>query len=330
MAIHIGRREVLCTLASAAVAWPVGARAQQPGKLPLVGMLVPGTQTTHGQWFASLVQRLRELGWIEGRTVAFEYRWAEGRTDRAAEIAADFVRLKVDVIVTSATAPTFAAKQATSSIPIVFAGVADAVGSGIVTNLPQPSGNATGLTVVFTDLSGKRLELLREVLPNLRRLAILTNIDNPGAMLEVNAVRALVRSLGLELVTPDVRRPEDIASAFESLKDRVEAFYVIADPLITTNRIRINTLALRARMPTLHTNREFVEVGGLMSYGPNIMDLFRRAAEFVDKILRGAKPGDIPVEQPTKFDLVINLTTARALGLTVPPQLLSRADEVIE
>ena len=183
------------------------------------------------------------------------------------------------------------------------------------------SGNATGLTVVFTDLSGKRLELLREILPNLRRLAILTNIDNPGAMLEVNAVRALVRSLGLELVTPDVRRPEDIASAFESLKDRVEAFYVIADPFITTNRIRINTLALRARMPTLHTNREFVEVGGLMSYGPNIMDLFRRAAELVDKILRGAKPGDIPVEQPTKFDLVINLTTARALGLTVPPQL---------
>ena len=221
MAIHIGRREVLCTLASAAVAWPVGARAQQPGKLPLVGMLVPGTQTTHGQWFASLVQRLRELGWIEGRTVAFEYRWAEGRTDRAAEIAADFVAAQGRCHRHLGNRTNLRGKAGHIGIPIVFAGVADAVGSGIVTNLPQPSGNATGLTVVFTDLSGKRLELLREVLPDLRRLAILTNIGNPGAMLEVNAVRALVRSLGLELVTPDVRRPEDIASAFESLKDRV-------------------------------------------------------------------------------------------------------------
>jgi putative tryptophan/tyrosine transport system substrate-binding protein len=324
------RRAFITLLGGAAAAWPVSASGQRPRKLPTIGLLVPGTPSTHGQWFAAFVLRLRELGWIEGRTIAIEYRWASGSSERAAEIAAEFVQLKVNVIVTSATAPTFAAKQATSSIPIVFAGVADAVGSGIVTNLPRPSGNATGLSVVFTDLSGKRLELLREVLPNLRRLAILTNIDNPGAMLEVNAVRALVRSLGLELVTPDVRRPEDIASAFESLKDRVEAFYVIADPLITTNRIRINTLALRARMPTLHTNREFVEVGGLMSYGPNIMDLFRRAAELVDKILRGTKPGDIPVEQPTKFDLVINLTTAKALGLEVPATLLARADEVIE
>jgi putative ABC transport system substrate-binding protein len=324
------RREFIALLGGAAAAWPVSASGQRPRKLPTIGLLVPGTPSTHGQWFAAFVLRLRELGWIEGRTIAIEYRWASGSSERAAEIAAEFVQLKVNVIVTSATAPTFAAKQATSSIPIVFAGVADAVGSGIVTNLPRPSGNATGLSVVFTDLSGKRLELLREVLPNLRRLAILTNIDNPGAMLEVNAVRALVRSLGLELVTPDVRRPEDIASAFESLKDRVEAFYVIADPLITTNRIRINTLALRARMPTLHTNREFVEVGGLMSYGPNIMDLFRRAAELVDKILRGTKPGDIPVEQPTKFDLVINLTTAKALGLEVPATLLARANEVIE
>jgi putative tryptophan/tyrosine transport system substrate-binding protein len=323
------RREFI-TLLGGAAAWPVAARAQQRGKLPTIGLLVPGTPATHGQWFAALVQRLRELGWTEGRTVTIEYRWAAGSSERAAEIAAEFVRLKVDVIATSATAPTLAAKQATSSIAIVSAGVADAVGSGIVANLARPGGNVTGLSVLFTDLAGKRLELLREVFPGLRRLAILTNIDNSGAMLEVHEVQATARTLGLEAVTPEVRRSEDIASAFEAFKDRVDALYVISDPLVTTNRIRINTLALRARMPTIYGNREFVEVGGLMSYGPNITDLFRRAAEFVDKILRGAKPADIPVEQPAKFDLIINLTTAKALGLEIPPTLLARADEVIE
>jgi putative ABC transport system substrate-binding protein len=325
----VKRREFI-TLLGGAAAWPMAARAQQAGKLPTVGLLVPGTPSTHGQWFAALVQRLREFGWIEGRTVAIKYRWAEGRSERFAEIAAEFVRLKVDVIATSATGPTLAAKQATSSIPIVSAGVADAVGSGIVANLARPGGNVTGLSVLYTDLAGKRLELLREVLPGLHRLAILTNIDNSGAMLEVHEVQAMARTLGLETVIPDVRRPEDIARALEALKDRVEALYVIADPLVTTNRIRINTLALRARIPTIYSNREFVEVGGLMSYGPNIVDLFRRAADLVDKILRGAKPADLPVEQPTKFDLVINLTTAKALDLTVPPTLLARADEVIE
>jgi putative tryptophan/tyrosine transport system substrate-binding protein len=326
----VKRRDFITLLGGAGAAWPLAGRAQQPAKLPSIGFLVPGTPSTHGQWFAALVQRLRELGWIEGRTITIEYRWAAGSSERAAEIAAEFVRLKVDVIATSATGPTVAAKQATSSIPIVFAGVADAAGSGIVANLARPSGNLTGLSVLFTDLAGKRLELLREILPDLRRLAILTNIDNSGAMLEASEVAATARSLGLEVATPDVRRPEDVATAFESLRDRADAFYVISDPLINTNRIRINTLALRARMPTMYSIREYVEVGGLMSYGPTVADLFRRAAEFVDKILRGTKPGDIPVEQPTRFDLVINLTTAKALGLDIPPSLLARVDEVIE
>ena len=321
------RREFI-TLLGGMAAWPVAASAQQRGKT--VGLLVPGTPATHGQWFAALAQRLRELGWIDGRNITVEYRWAAGSSERFAEIAAEFVRLKVDVIATSATGPTLAAKQATPSIPVVFAGIADAVGSGVVANLARPGGNLTGLSVLFTDLAGKRLELLREILPNLRRLAILTNVGNPGAMLEVHEVEAMARTLGLETVMPDVRRPEDIAPALESLKDRLNAIYVISDPLITTNRIRINTFALRAGMPTMYSNREFVELGGLMSYGPNIADLFRRAGDLVDKILRGAKPADIPVEQPTKLDLVINLTTAKAIGLDVPPSLLARADEVIE
>jgi putative tryptophan/tyrosine transport system substrate-binding protein len=324
------RRAFISLLGGAAAAWPLAARAQQPAKVPTIGLLVPGTPSTHGQWFAALVRRLRELGWIEGGNITIEYRWAAGSSERFAEIAAEFLRLKVDVIATSATGPTLAMKQATSSIPIVFAGVGDAVGSGIVANLARPGGNVTGLSVLFTDLAGKRLELLREILPGLRRLAILTNIGNPSAMLEVHEVEATVRTLGLESVTPEVRRPEDIAPAVESLKDGVDALYVISDPVIITNRIRINTLALRARIPTMHSLREYVEVGGLISYGPNVSDMFRRAGELVDKILRGAKPAELAVQQPTKFELVINLTTAKALGLNIPPLVLVLADELIE
>jgi putative ABC transport system substrate-binding protein len=276
------------------------------------------------------VQRLRELGWIEGRTIAIEYRWAEGSRERAAEIAAEFVRLKVDVIVTSATVVVIAAKQATSVIPIVFAAAAGPVGTGLVASLARPGGNVTGLSLQFTDLAGKRLELLREVLPDLRRLAILANASSPATALEVAEVQAMARTFGLEVAAPEVRQTEDIAPAFEALKGRVEALYVVNDPLVDTNRVRINTLALAARLPTLHGDREHVAAGGLMSYGASFTDLFRRAGDLVDKILHGAKPADIPVEQPTKFDLVINLITAQALGLTIPPTLLARADEVIE
>ena len=324
------RREFITLLGGAAAAWPLAARAQQPAKLPTIGFLGASTPSAQSQWVAAFVQRLRELGWIEGRTVAIEYRWAEGRSERFAEIAAEFVRLKVDVIVTAGTAAVLAAKQATSVIPIVFAVAGDPVGSGLVASLARPGGNVTGLSIQATDLAGKRLELLREVVPGLRRLAIMANVGNPGAVLEMGEVQAAARTLGLEVATLEIRRAEDIAPAFEALKGRADALYVCADPLVITNRIRINTLALGARLPTMHGIREYVEAGGLMSYGPNFPDLFRRAADYVDKILRGAKPADIPVEQPTKFDLVINLTTAKALGLDVPPTLLARADEVIE
>jgi putative ABC transport system substrate-binding protein len=324
------KRRQFITLLGGAAAWPLAARAQQPAKLPTIGFLGAATPSATGPWTAPFLQRLRELGWIEGRNIAIEFRWAEGRAERFAEIAAEFVRLKVDIIVTHSTAPVIAAKQATSAIPIVFANAGDPVGAGIVANLARPGGNITGLSIQGTDTVGKRLDLLREVAPGIRRLAIMANIGNPAVLLEMSEAQAAARILGLEVVPLEVRRPDDIAQAFEALKDRAFALYVAPDPLMFTNRIRINTLALAARLPTMHGVREFVEAGGLMSYAANFPVLWRRAADFVDRILRGAKPADIPVEQPTKFDLVINLKTAKALGLDVPPMLLARADEVIE
>jgi putative tryptophan/tyrosine transport system substrate-binding protein len=324
------RREFITLLGSAAAAWPLAARAQQPGKLPIVGSLGSATPATQGQWAAAFVQRLRELGWIEGRTIAVEYRWAEGRDQRAAEIAAEFVQRKVDVIVTSGTSMVLAAKQATSVIPIVFTATGDPVSTGLITSLARPGGNITGLSNQLPDLVGKRLELLREVVPGLGRLALLANVGNPVIMLEIGHVQAAARTLGLEVIPLEIRRGEDIVPAFEALKGRAQALYVCGEPLVTTNRVRINTLALAARLPIMHSVREYVEAGGLMSYGPNFPDLWRRAADYVDKILHGAKPADIPVEQPIKFDLIINITTAKALGLEIPPTLLARADEVIE
>jgi putative tryptophan/tyrosine transport system substrate-binding protein len=323
------QRRYFITLIGGVATWPLAARARQGAKQPTIGFLGTTTPSDWSQLVAAFVRRLGELGWIEGRTIAVEYRWAEGRDERFTEIAAEFVRLKVDVIVTSGTA-LLAAKRATSVIPIVFAVANDPVGSGFVASLARPGGNITGLSLQSTDLAGKRLELLREVVPGLRRLAIMADTGNSGAVLEMAAVQTAARALDLEVATLEIRRAEDIAPAFETLKGRVNALYIETDALIFTHRIRINTLALAARLPTMHGVRAYVEAGGLMSYGPNYPDLFRRAADYVDKILRGAKPGDIPVEQPTKFDLVVNLTTAKALGLTVPPSLLARADEVIE
>jgi putative tryptophan/tyrosine transport system substrate-binding protein len=324
------RRQVLTLLGGAAAAWPLAARAQQPGKLRTIGFLGQSTRSAASEWVAALVQRLHELGWNEGRTVAIEYRWAEGREERFAQIAAEFVRLKVDIIVTSGTPQVLAAKQATSVIPIVFAAAGDPVASGLVASLARPGGNATGLSSLVADLAGKRLELLREVVPALRRLAIMGNVGNPLTVLELGEVQAAAGTLGLEVHTLEIRQAQDITPAFEALKGRADALYVCIDALVNANRIRINTSALGARLPTMHGSRDYVEAGGLMSYGPNYPDLFRRSADYVDKILHGAKPGDIPVEQPTKFDLVVNLTTARALGLDLPPTLLARADEVIE
>jgi len=326
----VRRRVFITLLGGGAATWPLAARAQHSAKPPTIGFLGAGTASAMSQWTAAFVQRLRELGWVEDRTIAIHYRWAEGRTERLAEIAAEFVRLKVDVIVTNSAAPVVAAKQATSVIPIVIASAADPVGTGLVASLARPGGNVTGLSVQMTDLAGKRLELLREVVPGLRRLAIMVNPGASAAILEINEAQAAAKMLGLDIAAFEIRRAEDIVPAFEALKGRAEALYVVADPLITSNRLRINILALGARLPTMHSFREHVEAGGLMSYGPNFPDLFRRAVDFVHKILHGAKPGDIPVEQPTKFDFIINLTTAKALGIDLPPALLARADEVIE
>ena len=323
------RRQFITLLGGAAAAWPLAARAQQTGKLPIIGFL-GASPSIESQRVAAFVQRLRELAWIDGRNLAIEYRWAEGRNERYAENAAELVRLKVDVIVTSATPPTLAAEQATAVIPIVFAAVSDPVGSGLVASLARPGGNVTGLANQISDTAGKKLELLREVVPGLRRLAIMVNVGNPASVLDMSEAQAAARTVGLEVTTSEIRRADDIAPAFEALKDRADALYLSPDPLMNTNRTGINILAVGARLPTMHGSREYAEAGGLMSYGPNLPNHFRRAADFVDKILRGAKPADIPVEQPTKFDLIINLTTAKALRLKIPESLLLRADEVIE
>jgi putative ABC transport system substrate-binding protein len=323
------RREFIAGLGSAA-AWPLEARAQQTGKLPTIGFLGPTTPAAQGQWIAAFLQRLRQLGWIEGRTLAIEYRWAEGRAERIADIATEFVRLKIDVIVTYGTPQVMAAKQATSIIPIVFALVGDPVGSGLVASLARPGANVTGLSLQQNDTAAKRMELLHELLPSVHRLAILTNVGNPVAALEVGEVRAAARALGVEVATSEIRRTEDIAPAMDALRGHADALYVGGDALLNAHRIGINTLAVSAKLPTMYIQKEFVEAGGLISYGPNFPNLFQRTAELVDKILRGARPADIPVEQPTKFDLVINLTTAKALGLSIPPNLLAVADEVIE
>jgi putative ABC transport system substrate-binding protein len=322
------RREFI-TLLGGAAAWPLAAGAQQ-AKLPTIGYLGAATPLAWSQWTAAFVQRLRELGWIEGRTVAIEYRWGEGRNDRFDEIAAEFVRLKVDVIVTAGTAAALATKQATSAIPIVFATAGNPVENGLIASLARPGGNVTGLSNQATDITAKRLQLLREAIPSLDRLAILVNTGSPFGVVEMEEVQAAARKLGFEAVTLEIHRAQDIAPAFAALNGRAQALYVINEALVFTRRVAINTFALAAHLPTMHDIREHVEVGGLMSYGPNYPDMYRRAAELVDKLLHGAKPGDIPVEQPTKFDLVVNLTTAKALNLTIPPMLLALANEVIE
>jgi len=285
--------------------------------------------TVWSSWTAAFVARLRELGWIEGRTVAIEYRWSQGRQERVAEIAAEFVRLKVDVIVTNGDSVD-TARRAIAAIPIVFALANDPVGGRLVASLAQPGGNVTGLSLQATDLGGKRLELLREMVPRLRRLAIMVDVGYSDSVLEMGEVQAAARTFSIEVAPAEIRRAEDIGPAIEAVKAKADALYVVVGALIGAYRTRIITSALGARLPTLFSNREQVQAGGLMSYGPSVPDMFHRTADLVDKILRGAKPGDIPVEQPTRFELVINLTTARALGLTIPDSFLLRADEVIE
>jgi putative ABC transport system substrate-binding protein len=323
------RRELITLLGGAAAAWPLAARAQARRKMPTIGLLGSSTPSAWAPWIAAFQQRLREHNWIDGRNIAIEYRWAEGRNERGTEIAAEFARLKVDVIVTTGSS-ALAVKEAIATVPVVFALWSDPVGSGYIASLARPGGNATGLSLQSLDTASKRLELVREVVPALQRLTILARLDNPSNVVEASEVTAAARTIGLEVATSNIRRAEDIVPAFEALKGRADALHVVSDPLLLANGVRINTLALGARLPTMYSYREGIEAGGLMSYGANMTNLWRPAADLIDKILRGTKPGDIPVEQPTKFDLVINLITAKALGLEVPPTLLARADEVIE
>ena len=324
------RRDFVTLLGGAVAGWPLSTRAQQSAKPPIIGFLSPNSASNQSQWTAAFVRRLHELGWIEGSTVAIEYRWVEGHAERLSAFADELVRLKVSVIVTGSTLPTIAAKRATLVIPIVFVASGDPVGSGLVASLARPGGNVTGLSIQSVDTVSKQVELLRDVVPNLHRLAVLANESNPMNRRQAEEVQAAAHAPGFEVAPLDVRRADDIAPAFAALDSHADALYVTADPLLTSNANAISALALKARLPDMYSFREEVVAGGLLSYGASFPDLFRRAAELVDKILRGAKPADIPVEQPTKFDLVINLKTAKALGLTVPHSILVLADEVIE
>jgi putative ABC transport system substrate-binding protein len=325
------RRELFALLGAAAMTlWPLGARAQQPRKLPTIGFVGPSTAAVDRSLVDPFVQRLGELGWVEGRSIVIDYRPTEGLVERAGEIAAEFVRLKVDVIVTGGDAQALAAKRATTVIPIVLGAAGDPVGNGLVQALARPGGNVTGSSVQLTDTAGKRLEILREIVPDLRRLAISGNFPNPTVAPELETVQAAAHALGLDIISSEFRRAEDIPPAIEKVAGRAQALYICADPLVHTNAVHINALALAARLPVMHSFRENVEAGGLVSYGPDRSDLYRRAADLVDKILHGTKPADIPVEQPTKFRLVVNLKTAKALGLAIPESFLLRADAVIE
>ena len=325
-----GAARIHCLLlgGAAAATWPLAVHAQQADKLATIGYLGDDA-SSWSPWTARFVGRLRELGWNEGQNIAIEYRWSEGHGERIAGIASEFVRRNVNVIVTYGAAVA-GLKQATAAIPIVFAIAVDPVGSGIVASLSHPGGNVTGLSVEQSDIAGKRLQLLREVVPVLRRLAIMYDAGYSAALRENDEAQAAARTFDLGVAPHGIRRAEDIAPAFEAIKSQADAVYVAVDALVNANRTQIATLALSARLPTSFNESGCVQAGGLMSYGPNFSDLFRRAGEIVDKILRGAKPTDIPVEQPTKFEFVINTKTAKALGLTVPYSMQLLADEVIE
>jgi putative ABC transport system substrate-binding protein len=315
-------------MGSLAVAPSSAAYGQQLAKRPIVGFLVAGTQASHGTWVTAFTQRLSELGWMDGRNIKIEYRWAAGDRPQTTKFAAELVQQKVDVIVTSAYG-VVAAEKATSTIPIVFAAYGDVVARGFAKSLGRPGGNVTGLSIQPAELSSKRLELLREIIPNVRRLAALVN-THVVAEQEVVAIRTASAKLNIDANVLDIQTAEDIEEAMATLAGHADALYVYSEPLTNANKDKIIKAANAAKIPTIFGFREFVDAGGLISYGPSFIDLFARAAEFTDKILRGAKPGDLPVQQPVKFDLIINLKTAKALGLSISEAVLTRADEVIE
>jgi len=323
----MNRRTFLGTLTSSVLTAPLIIEAQQAGKVYRIGVLQQGGPPIPG----SFLQQLRELGYIEGQNIVLEYRYAEGRAERLPDLAAELVSLKVDVIVAGGTPAPLAAKHATGTIPIVMTAAGDPVGSGLVTSLARPGGNVTGLSARSPELAGKRLQILKEVVPGLARVAVLWNATNPYAALVVRETEAAARTLGVQVQFLEVRGPDDFGNALPAaIRGRPDALILVEDPLTFRYRMQVADFAVRHRLPTTYGYREFAEAGGLMTLGPNLADMYRRAASYVDKILKGAKPGDLPVEQPTKFELVINLRTAKALGLTIPQSLLLRADQVIE
>jgi putative ABC transport system substrate-binding protein len=323
----VKRREFIAGLSAAA--WPLVARAQQAANRYTVGFLSAGSENIALD--TGFVANLGELGWVEGKNVGFERRYAENRLERLPRLAADLVSLKVDVIAAPGTLAPLAAKQATSTIPIVMITAGDPLGSGLVASLARPGGNVTGMSLMAPDLGGKRLELLREVVPGLARVAVLWNAGNPYSALVFKETQAAGRTLGIAVQSLEVRAPSDFDGAFEAARrERPDALITVEDPFTLNYAQRVVDFTAAQRLPSLYGVREFAAAGGLMSYGASLVDLSRRAAGYVDKILRGAKPADLPVQQPSKFDLVINLKTAKALGLNIPPTLLALADQVIE
>ncbi len=320
---------VTLSIALALLAAPLAAEAQQPAKVHRIGFL-RGT-SPQASWFEAFRQGLRELGYIEGQNIAIEQRYAHGVLDRLPGLAAELVRLKVDVIVVGGTPDAKAAKAATTTIPIVFTLAGDPVGSGLVASLARPGGNVTGLSNLQSELGGKQLQLLKEAVPRVSRVAVLYNPINPAAAPMLQGAQAAARSLAVQLQVLEVRSPNELASAFSATaRGRAGALLTLADPIFANERVRLLGLAAKNRLPGMFFEREFVDAGGLMSYGPNFSDQFRRAATFVDKILRGTKPADLPVEQPTKFELVVNMKTAKTLGLKIPQTILVQATEVIQ
>lgn len=323
------RRQFIMLLGGAAVAWPFAARAQQAVKLYRIGILSP--ELPPPEFLEAFRQGLRELGYVEGQTIAFEVRSAEGYNQRLAVLANELVRLKVDVIVAINTTSVQAAKKASATIPIVMTRIADPVKSGLVRNLSRPGENITGLSFMVDELSGKRLALLKDTLPSVSRVAILWYEPNPGADIAMGAIKAASRELGLELLLLPMHGPADLIGAFQAAtRGRAQALIIIDDVVTTQHRVEILNLAATHTLAVISQYKAFAEAGALLAYGPSLSAMYRRTAYYVDRILKGANAGDLPVEQPTKFDLVINLKTAKALGVTIPPSLLARADEVIE
>jgi ABC-type uncharacterized transport system substrate-binding protein len=325
------KRRAFLTLLGGAAAWPLAARAQQSHGVPRIGVLLPGTPTSFAPRTQAFVEGLRDLGYVEGRTIAIEWKWGQDRVDRLPDLAAELVGSQVDVIVTGGTPATRAIKNATRTIPVVMAMVGDPVGAGLVENLGRPGGNATGLSIVATDLSGKRLQLLNEIVPRLSSVAVMSYGANPQSQMEARETQVAAGRLNLQLHSVPISAETSIENAFEKIKkEAVQALIVVTDAILYSQRSQILALAAESRLPAMYPYRGFPEAGGLISYAPSDRDVFRRAASYVDRILKGANPGDLPVEQPTKLELVINLKTANALGLTIPPTLLGTADEVIE